>query len=81
LREAGSWGGSLTGTATTITLTAFDASNSVVGSDHATDPDNSVNTLSVGSATNNIKYFTVQTNDPNVFPFGVEFTNIAWSCA
>jgi hypothetical protein len=71
----------VTGIATTITLTAFDASNAVVGSDHATDPDNSVNTLSVASATNNIKYFTVETNDPNAFPFGVEFTNIAWSCA
>jgi hypothetical protein len=55
----------LTGTATTITLTAYDASNSVVGSDQAIDPDNSVNTLSVTSATNNVKSFTVETNDPN----------------
>jgi hypothetical protein len=71
----------LTGTATTITLTAFDASNAVVGSDQAIDPDNSVNTLSVASSSDNITYFTVETNDPNVFPFGVEFTNIVWACA
>jgi hypothetical protein len=72
----------VTGIATTITLTAFDASNSVVGSDDAIDPDNSVNTLSVASPSNNtIKYFTVETNDPNQFPFGVQFTNIVWACA
>src|SRR5262249_53299089 len=71
----------VTGIATTITLTAFDASSSVVGSDHAVDPDNSVNTLSVASATDNIKYFTVRTNDPYAFPWGVQFTNIAWGCA
>ena len=71
----------VTGIATTITLTAFDASNSVVGSDQAVDPDNGVNTLSVASSTNNIKYFTVQTNDPYAFPWGVQFTNIVWGCA
>jgi hypothetical protein len=71
----------VTGIATTITLTAYDASKSVVGSDQAIDPDNSVNTLAVGSATNNIKSFTVETNDPNQFPFGVQFTNMVWGCA
>lgn len=71
----------LTGMATTITLTAYDASNSSLGSDQAIDPDNSVSTLAVGSSTNNIKSFTVATNDPNQFPFGVQFTNIVWACA
>ena len=71
----------VTGIPTTITLTANDASNAVVGSDHAIDPNNSVNTLSVTSATNNITHFTVSTNDPNQFPFGVQFTNIVWGCA
>jgi len=71
----------VTGIATTVTLTGYDAANALVGSDQATDPDNSVNTLSVASSTNNITHFTVTTNDPNPFPFGVEFTNIVWACA
>lgn len=68
---------------TTITLTAYDASNTVVGTAQATDVFNTVNTLSVTSPTNNIKYFTVQTNDAIFFQFpnGVQFTNIVWHCA
>jgi len=65
------------GQATTETLTAYDASNSVVGSNQASDPDNSVNTLTVTSATNNIKSFTVAT-DASLG--GPEFTDIVWTC-
>jgi hypothetical protein len=68
---------------TTITLTAYDASNAVVGTDQFSDPDNTVQTLTVTSATNNIKYFTVTTDDAINFEFpnGVEFTNMVWRCA
>jgi len=68
---------------TTITLTAYDASNAVVGTAQFFDPDNTVQTLSVTSSTNNITHFTVETNDAINFEFpnGVEFTNIVWRCA
>ena len=68
---------------TTITLTAYDASNAVVGTDQFFDPDNTVQTLTVNSSTNSITYFTVTTNDAVNFQFpnGVEFTNIVWRCA
>src|SRR5262249_24765516 len=71
----------LGGVATTITLTAYDSSNAVVASDHATDPDNSAVMLAVHSSSNNIDHFTVSTSDPQQFPFGVDFTNIVWACA
>jgi hypothetical protein len=63
---------------THLTLTGYDASNAVVATDTATDSTNSVHTLSVSSATNNIKYFTMATDDPAAF--GVAFTNIVWTC-
>jgi len=63
---------------THLTLTGYDASNAVVATDTATDSTNSVHALSISSATNNIKYFTVATDDPNAF--GVAFTNIVWTC-
>jgi hypothetical protein len=68
---------------TTVTLTAYDASSAVVGTDQFSDPDNTVQTLSVTSSTNNIEYFTVTTDDAVNFEFpnGVEFTNIVWACA
>jgi len=69
------------GIVTTITLTASDSSNSIVDSAQATDPDNSKVALSVHSSSNNIKHFTVATSDPQLFPFGIAFTNIVWHCA
>ncbi len=57
-------------------LTAYDVSNNVVGTDSAVG--NDVNTLTVTSATNNIKYFTIATDDPSLL--GIAFTNIVWGC-
>ena len=67
----------LLGESTTETLTAYDASNTAVGSNQATDPNNSVNTITVTSGSNNIKSFTIATDAAS---FGVEFTNIVWTC-
>lgn len=68
-------------TASTITLTAFDASSAIVGTAQFIDPGNGVASLSVHSSSNNIKYFTVSTSDPRPNPEGVFFTNIVWACA
>jgi hypothetical protein len=62
----------------TVTLTAYDASNNVVGTASAAGNLGALQTLSVPSGTNNIKSFTVETNDP--FVGGVLFTNIVWAC-
>lgn len=63
----------------TDTLTAYDASNTAVGSDSASDSGrSSVNTLTVTSATNNINHFTIATDDPG--QGGIAFSNITWSC-
>ena len=69
------------GVTTHLTLTAFDASNAVVGSSSATQPATVAAryTLSVGSSSDNIKYFTVATDDPT--NLGVIFGNIVWDCA
>jgi hypothetical protein len=64
---------------TTDTLTAFDASDNVVGTDSAVDPENSTNTLTVTSASDNIKYFTIATDDDEAFQ-GIGFSNIVWTC-
>jgi hypothetical protein len=66
------------GATTNVTLTAYDASNAVVGTNSASQPGGSqvVSTLSVSSTSNNIKYFTIATDDPN--QAGVGFSNIAW---
>src|SRR5262245_2924065 len=69
------------GIVTVITLTASDNSNSVVDSAQAIDPDNSKVAPSVHSSSNDIKHFTVATSDPQLFPFGIAFTNIVWHCA
>jgi hypothetical protein len=61
---------------TTETLTAFDASDAIVGTDSAVDPQNSTNTLTVTSASNKIKYFTIATD---AFA-GLGFSNIVWTC-
>ena len=63
---------------TTDTLTAYDASNNVVDTDSALDPFNSSNTLTATSTSDNIRYFTIATNDPQVL--GIAFSNIVWSC-
>jgi len=65
----------------TITLTAYDASSTVIGMDQFVDSGPDVAALSVQSSSNNIKYFTVSTSDPRPNPEGVFFTNIAWRCA
>ena len=64
--------GALTGS--TVTLTAYDASNTVVATD--TQNGDTVHTLSVSSGTNNIKYFTVSTNIDEL-----SFSNVVWGCA
>jgi hypothetical protein len=63
---------------TTDTLTAYDASDNIL--DSVTEPYSAgaVNTLSVSSTSNNIKYFTIATDQP--FEWGINFTNINWSC-
>ena len=60
------------------TLTAYDASNTAVDTDTAVSlyP----NTLTATSATNNIKYFTIATDDFGA-QLGIAFTNIVWGCA
>ena len=63
----------------TDTLTAYDASGNVVGSDAEPTAQDDVVTLSVSSTNDNIKYFTIATDDP--FQFGIGFTNIVWGCA
>jgi len=60
----------------TNTLTAYDASNNVAGTDSAFGVD--VNTLTVTSTTNNIKYVTIATDDAEML--GLAFTNIVWGC-
>ena len=57
-------------------LTAYDANDVVVDSDAATSTAHEHVSLSVSSATNNIKYVQV-THDQ---PFGFNFTNLAWTC-
>jgi hypothetical protein len=61
---------------TTVTMTAYDASDSVVDTD--SDSGITVQPYSLTSSSNNIKYFTMS-ND--VVDGGVGFSNIVWSCA
>ena len=61
-----------------LTLKGYDAANAIVDTDtvasaHLTH----IETMSVSSSTNNIKYFTMETSDTG----GVLFTNIVWACA
>lgn len=60
----------------TLTLKAYDASNVLVDSDSATVPGATAASLSGTSASNNIAYFTVESN---LGGFGT--TNIVWNCA
>ena len=62
----------------TTTLTAYDASNNVLGDDQVSGTALGVTTLTVASATNKIKYFTIAATDEN--SLGVAFTNIVWGC-
>jgi len=63
-----------------LTLTAYDASNAVVDSDSVTQTGlGATFRLSVSSSNNNIKYFTIATDDPQ--SRGVTFNNIVWGCA
>ena len=64
----------------TATLNAYDASSGLVDTVMATVDQSTMATkatLSVSSALDNIKYFTLDTNDIH----GAVFTNIAWGCA
>jgi hypothetical protein len=67
-----------------VTLTGYNASNGVVGSDSDPQPGGStgaVSTLSVTSTSNNIKYFTIATDDPGTScSGGVGFSNVGWAC-
>jgi hypothetical protein len=63
-------------TGVTVTLKAYDSADVLVGSDAAI-TDSNVNTLSVNSTSNNIKYFTMESSNEG----GVGFTNIVWDCA
>ena len=65
---------------THVTLTGHDASNAVVGTDSVTQPAYAPSVhLSVASASNNIKYFTIATDDP--YQMGLLLDNIVWGCA
>ena len=65
---------------THVTLTGYDASNAVVGTDSVTQPAYAPSVhLSVASASNNVKYFTIATDDP--FQLGLLLDNIVWGCA
>jgi hypothetical protein len=68
---------------THLTLTGYDASNNVVATDQGTDNFNSLVTPHISSTTNNIKSFTITTDDPNNggLSYGLGFSNIAWACA
>jgi hypothetical protein len=63
----------------TQTLTAYDASDNVVGtdSDSGAVRDQPINHLTVSSATTDIKYFTIDTTSTD----GVAFSNIVWTCS
>ena len=63
--------------AETQTLTAYDSSNAVVGTPDSLTVSGALTHLSVTSATNNIKYFTVESTDTT----GFAFSNIVWDCA
>jgi hypothetical protein len=58
----------------TLTLTAYDSSDTVVDTDAKTQT--GVASLSVTSAMNNIQYFTIGTTST-----GLAFSNIVWDCA
>jgi hypothetical protein len=66
---------------THLTLTGYDASNHPVATDQQNNPSGNLYTLplQIHSATSNIKYFTIATDDPNIY--GLGFSNIAWGCA
>ena len=61
-----------------LTLKGYDASDALVDTDEITSYGDFY-TMKVASATNTIKYFTVESN--STFAKGVNFTNIVWHCA
>jgi hypothetical protein len=67
---------------THLTLNGYDANNVLVDSDTVVDPANlggSVVPLSILDSGNDIKYFTITTDDAATF--GVIFSDIVWDCA
>lgn len=67
---------------TNLTLTGYDASGQMVNTDTVVEPigsDTLVVPLSIGSSSNNIKYFTIATNDSHT-DGGVLLSDIAWAC-
>jgi hypothetical protein len=68
-----------TGITTNLTLTGYDASGNVVAHDTESDVATGAEsvTLNITSQSSNIKYFTIATDDPNVY--GLGFTNLVWS--
>lgn len=67
-------------TNTPFTLTAYDASNTVVGTPD-TSSDQGVNTLAVSSTSNNIKAVTLTAGEFEGLHANIAFTNIVWGCA
>jgi hypothetical protein len=68
-----------TDNANNLTLTGYDAANTVVASQTVPLPANSpAISLSISSTSNNIKYFTIATDDPA--NLGVFFGDIVWTC-
>jgi hypothetical protein len=71
--------------ATNLTLTGYDASGNPVPGATATGLDAGYNSvvLKITSASANIKYFTISTDDPltnsNGLSYGLGFSNIVWS--
>jgi len=71
-------GGSDSFAVQTVTLTAYDSSGVTVGTDKFTGGGQPApfGTMTVSSATNNIKYFTMQTTES----LGLGIPNIVWGC-
>jgi hypothetical protein len=65
---------------TNLTLTGYDSSGNVVGTETEFEPmgsDNSLVPLSIEASGNKITYFTIATDGEN----GLHFSNIVWGCA
>jgi hypothetical protein len=62
---------------TDLTLTGYDAKSNVVMSSTGHDAGSEAVTLSITSASHNIKSIAITTNDPGTY--GLGFTNLVWS--
>jgi hypothetical protein len=72
----------VSGSNTNLTLTGYDASGRILNTDTVFEPAGSTSSvvlLSIGSSSNNIKYFTIATDDSDS-DAGVVFSDIAWAC-